>query len=146
MTMPVALEPRPDVSGRRRAAALAAVAVAALLERLPPRRLRRVLRAARRGARPATAAQALAAREAVVAVSVRCAGQGCLRRSLAVVLLCRLSGAWPDWCTGVRVEPFRAHAWVEAQGAAIGELDDMRWYHKTMWVPARPSGDGRGGE
>jgi hypothetical protein len=140
MTMPVALEPRPRVSRRRRVAALAAVSAATLLERLPPRRLRRVLEAARRGARPATAAQALAARDAVVAVSIRCAGQGCLRRSVAVVLLCRMGGAWPDWCTGVRVEPFRAHAWVEANGAAIGELDDMHLYHKTMSVPARPRG------
>ncbi|WP_242882464.1 lasso peptide biosynthesis B2 protein [Actinomadura litoris] len=140
MTMPVALEPRPRVSRRRRVAALAAVSAATLLERLPPRRLRRVLEAARRGAGPATAAQALAAREAVVAVSIRCAGQGCLRRSVAVALLCRMGGAWPDWCTGVRVEPFRAHAWVEANGAAIGELDDMHLYHKTMSVPARRRG------
>ncbi|RFU38878.1 lasso peptide biosynthesis B2 protein, partial [Actinomadura logoneensis] len=94
-------------------------------------------------ARPATAAQALAARQAVVAVSVRCAGQGCLRRSVAVALLCRMSGSWPDWCTGIRLEPFRAHAWVEADGAAVGEPGDMSLFHKTMTVPALRTGPAR---
>ncbi|QFG20276.1 lasso peptide biosynthesis B2 protein [Actinomadura sp. WMMB 499] len=137
MTMPVTLERPGRVPLRRRAAARPAVALAALLERLPPRRMRRALLVIRRGTRPATLAQATAAREAVVAVSVRCAGQGCLRRSLAVVLLCRMGGTWPDWCTGVRTEPFRAHAWVEAEGTAAGEHDDMLLYAKTMTVPAR---------
>ncbi|SEG85544.1 Transglutaminase-like superfamily protein [Thermomonospora echinospora] len=137
MTMPVTLEETVRVPLRRRTAARPAVLAAALLERLPPRRLRQVLRAAARGSRPATRAQALAARQAVVSVSVRCAGQGCLRRSIAVALLCRLGGAWPDWCTGVRTEPFRAHAWIEVDGQAVGEHEDMRLYHKTMAVPAR---------
>ncbi|MGK5552003.1 lasso peptide biosynthesis B2 protein [Actinomadura kijaniata] len=137
MTIPVALEPAAHVPARRRAAARVAVGLARLLILLPPRRLRAVLTALRRGARPATAAQALAARQAVVTVSVRCAGQGCLQRSLATVLLCRAGGGWPDWCTGVRMEPFRAHAWVEVDGQPVGEHDEVRAFARTMTVPAR---------
>ncbi len=152
MTMPVTLEETGPVPLLHRAAARPAVALAALVERLPPRRLRWVLGVARCGARPASAARTLAARRAVVAVSVRCAGQGCLRRSIAVALLCRFGGTWPDWCTGVRTDPFRAHAWVEAEGAPIGEPDDTRLFHLTMTVRAatrrrhpreRPSGGSR---
>ncbi|MFC6887040.1 MULTISPECIES: lasso peptide biosynthesis B2 protein [Actinomadura] len=137
MTMPVALEPSARVPRLRRAGALVAVGAARLLMRLPPRRLRAVLCALRRGARPATAGEALAARQAVVTVSVQCAGQGCLQRSLATALLCRAGGAWPDWCTGVRMEPFRAHAWVEVGGDPVGERDDIRAFATTMAVRAR---------
>ncbi|MFI0356936.1 lasso peptide biosynthesis B2 protein [Actinomadura sp. 9N407] len=139
MSISVALEPSGTgrLSRRRRLAARLCVAVAALLMRLPPVRLRAVLAAASRGARPASADQALAARDAVVRTSVRCAGQGCLQRSLATVLLCRLGGTWPDWCTGVLTEPFRAHAWVEAEGRPVGEGDGMPPFIKTMTVGVR---------
>ncbi|MEW2355924.1 lasso peptide biosynthesis B2 protein [Spirillospora sp. NPDC029432] len=139
MSVRVVLEERGRVGLGRRIAARTAVAAARGLVRLPPWRLRRVLEAARRGARPATVDEAAAARRAVVAVSVLCAGQGCLPRSVATALLCRLGGSWPDWCTGVLTEPFRAHAWVEAEGVPVGE--DTGHYHKVMTVPAR--GDGR---
>ncbi|MFI0371959.1 lasso peptide biosynthesis B2 protein [Actinomadura sp. 1N219] len=134
MSMPVTLEASGRVPWRRRNAARFTVLLAALLMRLPPRRLRRVLRTLSRGARPATVGQAAAAREAVVTVSVRCAGQGCLQRSVATVLLCRLGGAWPDWCTGVLTHPFRAHAWVEAGGAPVGEGPDMPPFRKVITV------------
>jgi hypothetical protein len=101
-----------------------------------PRWLRRVLELLSRRARPATAGEAQAARDAVVAVSVLCAGQGCLQRSIATALLCRLSGSWPDWCTGVVTEPFRAHAWVEAAGTPVGEGPNMPAFRKLMTVPA----------
>ncbi|MGX2998864.1 lasso peptide biosynthesis B2 protein [Streptomyces sp. JNUCC 64] len=120
--------------GRRAAARLAVLAAAALV-RLPPDRLDRTLRLLRRAARPATARHTGAARDAVVHVSVRCAGLGCLQRSLATALLCRLGGQWPTWRTGVRTEPFRAHAWVEAEGHPVGERDDIRLYHVVMTVP-----------
>ena len=137
MSMPVTLESSRSVPRTHRAAALAAVALARPLSRLTPRRLGGVLRLASRGAGPATAARALAARRAVVAVSVRCAGPRCLQRSIATALLCRMTGAWPDWCAGVRTEPFLAHAWIEAEGKAIGEGQDMRLYSTTMAVRSR---------
>ncbi|CAM5359793.1 Lasso peptide biosynthesis B2 protein OS=Streptomyces alboniger OX=132473 GN=CP975_34295 PE=4 SV=1 [Streptomyces alboniger] len=116
MSFPVVPERRTRLPFTTRLLARAAVTAAWFLIRLSPARLRRALGAAARGARPATRAEALACRRAVVSVSGRCAGQGCLQRSVATALLCRAKGHWPDWCTGVRTQPFRAHAWVEVAG------------------------------
>jgi hypothetical protein len=121
MTVPVVSEARALLPWRRRAAAILAAGVARWLVRLPPRRLRQILQLAGRGARPATEDEASRARVAVVTVSARCAGQGCLQRSVATVLLCRLGGRWPDWCTGIRTRPFSGHAWVEVAGRPVGE-------------------------
>ncbi|MEV6302676.1 lasso peptide biosynthesis B2 protein [Actinoplanes sp. NPDC051861] len=112
----------PGTIGRRFVARLAVLAARALAV-LPPRRLRTVLAVLRRGARPAGYAEAKAARDLVIAVSLRCLGpRGCLPRALATVLLCRLAGTWPTWCVGVRVAPpFGAHSWVEADGLLVDE-------------------------
>ncbi|AQZ62002.1 polyketide beta-ketoacyl synthase [[Actinomadura] parvosata subsp. kistnae] len=123
MSVPSALERPQGVPWRARAAARVAVAAAFVLALLPPNRLRAVLRLLRHGARPATYAQAKAARDAVLAVSLTCLGvHGCLPRSLATTVLCRLRGSWPTWCSGVRMRPpFAAHAWVEAEGTPVEE-------------------------
>ncbi|MFI6530621.1 lasso peptide biosynthesis B2 protein [Streptomyces uncialis] len=118
-----------------RAAALLATAAARCLIHLSPGRLRRLLETLRRGAMPATTEQALAARQAVVTVSARCAGEGCLQRSVAAVLLCRARGTWPTWCTGVRSDPFRAHAWIEADGHPVGEPSSTALFHQLLTVP-----------
>jgi hypothetical protein len=91
----------------------------------------------RHGARPATFDQAKAAREAVVAVSLHCAArEGCLARSLATVLLCRLRGRWPTWCVGARrLPPFAAHAWVEAGGVMVGEDYPPDYFRTLFSVP-----------
>ncbi|GHF41788.1 lasso peptide biosynthesis B2 protein [Streptomyces morookaense] len=137
MSTPVALGKRAAPALRRRLAAHLAVAAARLLAMLPPARIRTVLLIARMGAAPAHTRQAQAARDDVVAVSTLCAGQGCLQRSLATALLCRLGGTWPTWCTGVRTAPFRAHAWVEADGQPVGEPDPPGYYTPTLSVPHR---------
>ncbi|MBB1244311.1 lasso peptide biosynthesis B2 protein [Streptomyces durbertensis] len=123
MTTPSALERPTGIPFGRRLAARLVLLPAVVLSLLPPRRIRAALERVSRGASPATAARAQAARDAVCAVSLRCAGpRGCLPRSLGAALLCRLSGAWPTWCTGVRVvPPFTAHAWIEADGRPVGE-------------------------
>lgn len=139
MSEPVALAPRDRLPLRRRPLPLAAVAVARLLALLPPARIRWFLEHARRGAAPATVEQALAARRDVVSVSLRCAGQGCLERSLAAVLLCRCRGTWPTWCTGVRTHPFAAHAWIEAAGHPVGEPHLKGHYRLLLSVPPVPS-------
>lgn len=130
MAMPE--RPRPPLT--RRMAGRAAVLVALLLARRPPRRIRRLLTLLQRRARPATVAEVQRARDTVVAVSALCAGEGCLPRSLATVLLCRLHGAQPTWCTGVRTEPFSAHAWVEAEGVPVGEPAPLGTYMPLMRV------------
>ncbi|RKN45602.1 lasso peptide biosynthesis B2 protein [Streptomyces hoynatensis] len=129
--------PRPPL--RRRLAARAAVAAACLIAHLPPRRIRALLCLLRRGATAATYAQALAARQDVTATSVRCAGNYCLQRSLAAALLCRLRGSWPTWRTGVRMPPFAAHAWIEAEERPVGEPEDTITYRPLITVPPPPA-------
>lgn len=122
---------------QRRIVAHLAVGAARLLATQSPRRIRTVLGWLRRGARPATFQQAKAARDTTVAVSLTCAGrEGCLPRSLATILLCRLRGQWPTWCVGARrIAPFGAHAWVEADGVPIDEGYPPDYFRKFFTVP-----------
>ncbi|MEV0087335.1 lasso peptide biosynthesis B2 protein [Saccharopolyspora sp. NPDC050642] len=138
MSMPVTLAEQHRLPWRRRLLPLLAVALARPLASIRPARLRRVLEFARRGAAPATADQALAARQAAVSVSLRCAGRGCLQRSIATALLCRARGTWPTWCTGVRTQPFAAHAWIEADGQLIGESHPKGHYRPLLTIGPQP--------
>ncbi len=138
MSVPVALEHQRRLPAHRRVLPLLAVGAARLLATLRPRRLRSVLELARRGALPATPAQAHAARQAVVAVSLRCAGQGCLQRSIAAALYCRAHGSWPTWCTGVRTNPFAAHAWIQVDDHPIGEPHPAGHYRTLIAIPPTP--------
>ncbi|MGP4025015.1 lasso peptide biosynthesis B2 protein [Actinomadura sp. 3N407] len=143
MTVPSALHRPSGVPPARRAAARLAVSLARLLTFLPPARLRPVLGVLSRGARPATYDRARAAREAVLAVSLTCLGpRGCLPRSLATVLLCRMRGEWPTWCAGARVmPPFGAHAWVEAEGRPVEEDVPDGYLTPLITVPPRGEAD-----
>ncbi|GGU70049.1 lasso peptide biosynthesis B2 protein [Lentzea flava] len=136
MTTPSSLSRPTGIPLRRRLGARLAVTLATPLARLKPRTLRRVLTLLRRGAGPAGYDTAKAARDAVLAVSLRCLGpQGCLPRSVAVALLCRMSGTWPTWCAGVRVmPPFGAHAWVEADGVPVDENLPAQYFRPLMTV------------
>ncbi|MGW4162864.1 lasso peptide biosynthesis B2 protein [Streptomyces sp. NPDC004788] len=129
--------PVATVTGVRALEARLTVGVARLLARRSPRRMRAVLGAVSRGARPARYEEARAARDAVTAVSMRCAApEGCLPRSLATALLCRLHGRWPTWCVGVRrLPPFAAHAWVEAEGVPVGEDHPPDYFRTFFTVP-----------
>ncbi|EST27550.1 hypothetical protein M878_24765 [Streptomyces roseochromogenus subsp. oscitans DS 12.976] len=124
----------------RRLAARLVLLPALAIALLPPRRIRAVLGILRRGARPATAAEARNARDAMCAASLRCAGpKGCLPRSLGAALLCRLGGTWPTWCTGVRiVPPFTAHAWIEAEGGPVGEGAPEGYFARLVAVGPLP--------
>ncbi|MFF0869958.1 lasso peptide biosynthesis B2 protein [Nonomuraea sp. NPDC003560] len=137
MSHNLALPTGGHLARRHRPAALLAVAAARVLAGRSPHRIQQVLRLVRRGACPATAAQASAARSAVTAVSRRCAiDRGCLQRSLAAALLCRLRGTWPTWCTGVRTTPFfSAHAWIAVDGEPIDEPHDPAYYTPVLAVP-----------
>ncbi|GAB2904302.1 lasso peptide biosynthesis B2 protein [Streptomyces mayteni] len=122
---------------RRRVPTRLAIVIAGLLARLPPRRIRAILSIARRGAKAAGYEQALAARRDVTGTSTLCSGQYCLQRSLATTLLCRLRGTWPTWVTGVRMPPFAAHAWVEADGRPVDEPESTTTYRRLISVPPR---------
>ncbi|MFF5370333.1 lasso peptide biosynthesis B2 protein [Streptomyces sp. NPDC013187] len=140
MTTPSALERPTGVSLARRLTARLVLLPAVCLALLPPRHIRTVLGVLRRGAAPATTGQAQNARDAMCAVSLRCAGpKGCLPRSLGAALLCRLGGTWPTWCTGVRVTPpFTAHAWVEAEGLPVGEGVPQGYFARLVAVAPLP--------
>jgi Transglutaminase-like superfamily len=135
MSIPVTLEQSSRLPPHRRVLPLLAVGAARLLARLRPHRLRRVLEFARRGARAATRAEAEAARQAVVSVSLCCAGRGCLQRSIAAALYCRAHGSWPSWCTGVRTRPFQAHAWIQVGDQPIGEPHPAGHYRPLLTIP-----------
>jgi Transglutaminase-like superfamily len=138
MSMPEAVFHQPrSVPLPRRAVTYAVVGAARLLATQPPRRIRAVLGQLHRGSRPATFEQAKAARDTVVAVSLVCAArEGCLARSLATILLCRLGGRWPTWCLGARrMPPFGAHAWVEAEGRMVGEDYPPDYFRTFFTVP-----------
>lgn len=139
MSTPEAIFHRPrSVPLRKRILVTLLVGAARLLATQSPRRIRRVLGWLRRGARPATYDEAHVARSAVVAVSLACAArEGCLPRSLATILLCRLRGQWPTWCVGARrLPPFGAHAWVEADGNPVDEDYPPDYFRKFFTVPA----------
>ena len=129
-------QPR-SIRFRRRLVVHLAVGAARLLATQSPRRIRTVLGWLRRGARPATFDQAKAARDEVVAVSLVCAARGgCVPRSLATILLCRVRGHWPTWCVGARrLPPFAAHAWVEAEGVMVGEDYPPDYFRTLFTVP-----------
>ncbi|MFJ2620319.1 lasso peptide biosynthesis B2 protein [Glutamicibacter sp. NPDC087344] len=97
------------------------VLVAGLISKAKPYQIEKIQRFLSRRARPATAVEVSRAIDSVVAISLVCAGQGCLPRSIAVSILCRMNGVWPEWCVGVRREPFMAHAWLEVNGEPIRE-------------------------
>ncbi len=138
MTMPEAVPHRPrSVPLRGRLIARLAVLLARLLATQPPGRIRQILGRLRRGARPASVEEVRTAQNAVMATSLACAGrEGCLPRSLATVLLCRLRGQWPTWAVGVRrLPPFAAHAWVEVDGVPIGEDFPADYFRPLFTVP-----------
>lgn len=139
MSMPFTPPERVRLALHTRVVTVAAIALAAPLTQLPPKVLRAVLAFVSRRARPATAAQASAAREAVVASSIRCAVNGCLQRSIATALICRVHGTWPTWRLGARTTPFGAHAWVEAEGRMIDEPIPVGYYVPLVTVaPPEP--------
>ncbi|MCX5554962.1 lasso peptide biosynthesis B2 protein [Streptomyces sp. NBC_00038] len=134
MTTPVVAEQAARLPLRRQLAPRCAAGVARLLVRLPPARLQRMLRLISRGTRPAAHAEVARARRSVVSVSTRCAGLGCLQRSVATVLLCRARGRWADWCTGFRTQPFGAHAWVEVDGRPVDEPGELSAFRTVLAV------------
>ncbi|MBW4718142.1 lasso peptide biosynthesis B2 protein [Saccharothrix obliqua] len=139
MSTPCAVPPRARLPWHKKVLPAAAAGVAAGLARLSPKSLRAVMEVVRRNARAATAAEASAARSAVVAVSLRCAVDGCLQRSIATALLCRVRGTWPTWCVGVRTIPFGAHAWVSVDGRMIDEGVPDDTYRPLITIGPMPT-------
>lgn len=100
----------------------------------PPRLIGKVLEFLARGAKIANEATVRECRHTVISLSVKCAGAGCLPRSVATYLLVRLQGMRCGWAVGTRVQPFAAHAWVTLEGAAIGEPASVDEFHVLIQV------------
>ncbi|ACZ29133.1 hypothetical protein Xcel_0092 [Xylanimonas cellulosilytica DSM 15894] len=139
MSAPVLAERLTRLGLRQALPARLATTTAFVVAALPPWAIRAVLTVAVRGARPAAAPDVLGWRTAVNSVSRRCAGQGCLQRSIAVVLLARLHGVAPAWKTGFRPDPFVAHAWVEVDGEPVGEPAAVAHFRAVLSVNPRPA-------
>lgn len=137
MSSPVATELRWDVPRGLRPVAAVAAWVARAVVVLPPVGIHRVLTLVTGRATEPSAAEVLEWRNAVNSVSKRCAGNGCLQRSVAIVLLGALHGRAPVWCTGFRLEPFTAHAWVEVDDVPIDEPEIISSYTKVLTMTPR---------
>ena len=128
MSAPVVLEAPVPLPVAPRLRARVAVAAARTLLRAAqgrPAHIGWVLRLASRHVPPASCEQARAARAAVTTVSLHAASDhGCLLRSVATVIACRLQGRGLVWRVGVVSPPPASHSWVEAEGAAVGEPFD----------------------
>jgi Transglutaminase-like superfamily/Coenzyme PQQ synthesis protein D (PqqD) len=75
--------------------------------------------------RPATMDQAQAVLAAVHRHGrLHPARAACLEHSLATVIALALTGLSADWCLGYANDPYRFHAWVETEGAAVTHPDD----------------------
>jgi len=140
MTTPAVADLGTGLPLRRQLGPRLVAGIARLLVMLPPARLERILRFLSKGTRPATYAQAAHARNAVVSVSTRCAGLGCLQRSVATALLCRAHGRWADWCSGFRIQPFGAHAWVEIDGRPVDEPGELAVFRTVLAVRSPEKG------
>lgn len=114
-----------SASLRERALARIAVVIAFALLKATPRTVMSVLSfVVRGGARPGMD-EVQRCRQLIVGVSLTCAGEGCLPRSVATAVLSRMLGYGVSWRTGVRDRPFTAHAWVEIDGVPVGETTSV---------------------
>ena len=131
----ISLESAPKPPVHKRIPVFLVVGFVRILVGLGPQRMRRFMEWAKKGARPASTAEATTCRDLVVGTSMRCAGPRCLERSVSTALLCRLRGSWPHWRTGVSLQPFQAHAWVEAEGRPVRESErEIALFTVTMSV------------
>lgn len=121
-----------------------ALLLSAPLNWLSPSRMEKILSRLIRKYPPASKEQVQVIRDAVCTVSMRCRSrEGCLRRSLAVVVGTLLKRRSVSWCTGFAMEPFRAHAWVEVNNIPVGEPDEVRSYSKVISVSNSSEDEGK---
>lgn len=125
------------VSIKMRLLALLAILISVPLNWLSPNRIEKIFTRITKNKPLASEKEVLEIRDAVCTVSRRCRSQeGCLRRSIAVVVAAWLKRRSASWNTGFALEPFRAHAWVEVKGIPIGEPDEINLYTKVISVSA----------
>ncbi|WP_028543314.1 lasso peptide biosynthesis B2 protein [Paenibacillus taiwanensis] len=135
MDIPLFSEQPAQASNGAKWLARIAILLSAPLNWLSPSMIEKILSRLTRKYPAASKEQVQVIRDAVCIVSKRCRSQeGCLRRSLAVVVATWLQRRSVSWCTGYAQEPFRAHAWVELNSIPVGEPDDVSLYSKVISV------------
>ena len=121
MSSPVRMEQRTKLSVKNKITALFCANVSFFLIKLPPKKLSEVIEKLSKNTRKALPKEVESWRTSINSINVRCAGNGCLQRSVAVMLRGIIARRTPDWVSGFQVSPFIAHAWVEVDGIPIGE-------------------------
>jgi hypothetical protein len=121
--LPVAADPRVR---RHRLRSRMALLLAIVLLRLPFPWAIGVVSALRRPARkPATVETTAEVLSAIDHAARWCPCRvACLEQALAAVLASAFGGLRLDWAIGVAEDPYRFHAWVEAEGQAVVPADD----------------------
>ena len=134
MSSPVRMEQRTKLSVKNKITALFCANVSFFLIKLPPKKLSEVIEKLSKNTRKALPKEVESWRTAINSINVRCAGNGCLQRSVAVMLRGIIARRTPDWVSGFQVSPFIAHAWVEVDGIPIGEEMDLSNFQKILFV------------
>lgn len=134
MSSPVRMEQRTKLSVKNKITALFCANVSFFLIKLPPKKLSEVIEKLSKNTRKALPKEVESWRTSINSINVRCAGNGCLQRSVAVMLRGIIAKRTPDWVSGFQVSPFIAHAWVEVDGIPIGEEMDLSNFQKILFV------------
>lgn len=134
MSSPVRMEQRTKLSVKNKITALFCANVSFFLIKLPPNKLSEVIEKLSKNTRKALPKEVESWRTSINSINVRCAGNGCLQRSVAVMLRGIIARRTPDWVSGFQVSPFIAHAWVEVDGIPIGEEMDLSNFQKILFV------------
>jgi hypothetical protein len=61
----------------------------------------------------------------------------CLERSWVLYYLLRHQGIDVRFATGVKVDPFGAHAWVEYQGVPLNDVAEHVALYARLWETSR---------
>lgn len=134
MSSPVRMEQRTKLSVKNKITALFCANVSFFLIKLPPKKLSEVIEKLSKNTRKALPKEVESWVTSINSINVRCAGNGCLQRSVAVMLRGIIARRTPDWVSGFQVSPFIAHAWVEVDGIPIGEEMDLSNFQKILFV------------
>lgn len=134
MSSPVRMEQRTKLSVKNKIIALFCANVSFFLIKLPPKKLSEIIEKLSKNTRKAFPKEVESWRISINSINVRCAGNGCLQRSVAVMLRGIIARRTPDWVSGFQVSPFIAHAWVEVDGIPIGEEMDLSNFQKILFV------------
>lgn len=134
MSSLVRMEQRTKLSVKNKIIALFCANVSFFLIKLPPKKLSEIIEKLSKNTRKAFPKEVESWRISINSINVRCAGNGCLQRSVAVMLRGIIARRTPDWVSGFQVSPFIAHAWVEVDGIPIGEEMDLSKFQKILFV------------